>query len=181
MSNISKYKSTYVKYNVGNDKLLEILGDNLAKSPASQSENMHFSYEGGLVDYLLQVAANLIKLNTIRKDEFKYPIETLMKVGLLSEIGRVGMYKPTTWTTNKIGRNYDFTDDRTSLRVGQKTIYYIQKAGMILTEDEYSSLINLDSLVSDSMVNYHNSDLGDMLKMATMLTVMNQRLLRKTL
>lgn len=175
-NNSQKYLDTYLKFEIGNQELLDILGPELHTSPASPRTNQYNSFENGLIGHLLNIANYSVKLNSILPIGNQYPVGTVLRVALLSEIGKVGMFKETNdaWK-KKIGNNYDYTDGRESLRTGQRSIYFINQAGIKLSEVEYAAILNSDSLPDDQMVNYHNSRLGDNLKHAITLAIHDEK------
>ena len=69
---------------------------------------------------------------------------------------------------------YEFNEDLTSMRVGERSVYYVMSHGIELTEEEYTAIINLDKS-DDKMAEYHNSMLGDLLKTATIFAIKHEK------
>lgn len=171
-SNSVKYLETLKKFKIGNDELIEMLGTELHTCPASPNSNQNNCFDNGLVSHLLMIANYAVKLNGILPIANQYPVETVLRVALLSEIGKVGMFilSNDSWKI-KIGKLYDYTENRACLRVGQRSIYYLNQAGVKLTETEYSAIMHNDSSQDDQMVNNYNTCLGDILKAAIKLAI----------
>jgi len=69
---------------------------------------------------------------------------------------------------------YEFNDDISSMRVGERSIYYAMSHGIKFTEEEYTAIINLDKN-DDKMAEYHNSMLGDLLKTAAIFAIKHEK------
>jgi hypothetical protein len=69
---------------------------------------------------------------------------------------------------------YEFNDEISSMRVGERSIYYAMSHGVTLTEEEYSAILNFDK-TDDKMAEYHNSTIGDLLKTAALFAVKHEK------
>jgi hypothetical protein len=69
---------------------------------------------------------------------------------------------------------YEFNNDITSMRVGERSAYYILSHGVSLTEDEFAAIVFFDK-VDDKMSDYYNSMLGELLKMANTLAIKHEQ------
>jgi hypothetical protein len=175
-------KSTYVnavkKYNVANEDLLNHLGDDLFTAPASTMTSLHNAFEGGLVDHLLRVAKFAVKINSILPESLQQPMESVMRVALLSEIGKVGIYTPCTseWHRKNQGKMYEFVDNKVSMRVGQRSIYYLTQTGNKLSEVEYQAILTHDvNTGDDAMFRWHAEPLTVILRQAIELAIMDEK------
>jgi hypothetical protein len=125
------------------------------------------AYEGGLIEYLMQVTNYGIMINNALPESERADRNSLLKVCLLHQIGKAKLYKPCTseWHKNNLGKMYEFNEDLVSMRVGERSVYYATQYGVSLTEDEMIAIINHDK-PEDKMSEYHNSLVGDILKSA---------------
>ena len=69
---------------------------------------------------------------------------------------------------------YDFNEDLVSMRVGERSVYYALSNGVKLTEEEYAAIIMFDK-TDDKMAEYHNSILGELLKMGNTLAIKHEK------
>jgi hypothetical protein len=179
-------KSTYLdaakKYGVGNEALFNALGEELFTCPASTLTSLYNAFPGGLVDHMLRVAKYSVRINSLLPDHLKQDMKSIMKVALLCQIGKVGMYTPCTsdWHRKNQGKMYEYVEDRVSMRVGQKSLYYLSQACVKLTETEYQALICQDSNTSeDNMVKWHSEPLTVILRQAIELATIEEKAEKK--
>ena len=65
---------------------------------------------------------------------------------------------------------YEFNEDIVSMRVGERSAYYVLSNGINLTEEEYIAITFFDK-VDDRMSDFHNSMVGELLKMGSVLAI----------
>ena len=176
VANTKKYFDTATKLGFMNDEFMAFLGENFIKAPASTLESLHNSFEGGLVDHLLRTASYAVKFNNALPDEEKVDQSSLLKVCLLHQIGKANLYTPCTseWHRKNQGKMYEFNEDLTSMRVSDRSVYYALSHGVKFTEEEFQSIIMFDRS-EDKMGEYHNSTLGDILKMANLFAIKHEK------
>ena len=174
VANTKKYFDTATKNGFMNDELMSFLGEEFIKAPASSMSDYHNAFEGGLIDHLLKVASYAVKINNTLPDDEKVDQTSLLKVCLLHGIGKAKLYKPCTseWHRKNQGKMYDFNNDLVSMRVGERSAYYLLSHGIKLTEEEYSAILFFDK-TDDRMSDYHNSMVGELLKMGNILAIKN--------
>jgi hypothetical protein len=56
------------------------------------------------------------------------------------------------------------------MRVGERSAYYAISHGVSLTEEEYTAILFFDK-TDDKMSEYHNTMLGELLKMGNVLAI----------
>lgn len=175
-SNTKKYYDTLKKYGVDNDQLMQFLGVQFISSPASTQTDYHFCYEGGLIHYMLTTAKYAIGINNSLPENEKVNEESLIRICLLFHIGKAHLYTQNTsdWHVKK-GILYDFNKDLVSIRPAERSIYYLSKYDIKFTEEEHAAILNFDKL-QDPMSDYHNSMLGELLKMGSVLAIKTSKL-----
>ena len=176
VSNTKKYFETAKNNGFMNDELIQFLGEDFIKAPASSMADYHNAFEGGLIDHLLKVASYAVKINNTLPEDEKVDQTSLLKVCLLHGIGKAKLYKPCTseWHIKK-GKMYEFNEDLVSMRIGERSVYYILSHGIKITEEEFSAILFFDK-VDDKMSDYHNSMLGDLLKMGNILAIKHAKI-----
>lgn len=174
--NAKKYFTTAQKHDFMPNELITFLGEDFIKAPASSIKEYHNAFEGGLIDHLLKVASYAIKINNSLPDDEKVDQGSLLKVCLLHQIGKAKLYVPCTsdWHRKNQGKMYEFNNDLTSMRVSERSIYYAVSHGVKFTEDEYVAILNFDK-TDDKMSEFHNSMLGELLKMGSILAIKHEQ------
>jgi hypothetical protein len=177
VSNTKKYFETAKNNGFMNDELIQFLGEDFIKAPASSMADYHNAFEGGLIDHLLKVASYAVKINNTLPEDEKVDQTSLIKVCLLHGIGKAKLYKPCTseWHRKNQGKMYEFNEDLVSMRIGERSVYYILSYGIKITEEEFSAILFFDK-VDDKMSDYHNSMLGDLLKMGNILAIKHAKI-----
>lgn len=176
VANTKKYFDTATKLGFMNEDLMKFLGEDFIKAPASTIADLHNAFEGGLVDHLLRVGSYAVKINNSLPEDERVDQTSLLKVCLLHQIGKAHLYKPceSEWHRKNQGKMYEFNDNVSSMRVGERSVYYAMSYGVKLTEDEYSAILNFDKN-DDKMAEYHNSTVGDMLKTASLFAIKHEK------
>ena len=172
VSNTKKYFETAKNNGFMNEELIEFLGEDFIKAPASSMADYHNAFEGGLIDHLLKVASYAVKINNTLPEDERVDQTSLLKVCLLHGIGKAKLYKPCTseWHRKNQGKMYEFNENLVSMRVGERSVYYLLSHGIKLTEEEFSAILFFDK-VDDKMSDYHNSMVGELLKMGNILAI----------
>jgi len=180
-TNITKYISTATSEDNGFMTLelrdLLLSGVKFMKAPASTMLKLHNAFEGGLVDHILRVMKFAYKINLALLPEQQIPMKSLIKVVYLHQIGKMDLYLPITYKSN-IGKVYDFNEDITSMRVGERSAFLALNSGVTFTDDEFVAILNFDK-TDDAMAEWHNSDIGEILKAAVKLAIMEEKFLAK--
>lgn len=176
VANTKKYFDTATKLGFMNDELMTLLGEAFIKAPASSMQSYHNAFEGGLIHHLLNVTKYAVLINNALPEDERANQTSLIKVCLLHQIGKANLYLPCTseWHRKNQGKLYVFNESIVSMRVGERSIYYAQLCGIKLTEEEHVAILNHDK-VEDKISEYHNSLIGDLLKMAATLAIRNER------
>tara|TARA_R110000796_G_scaffold92618_2_gene196961 strand:+ start:5184 stop:5747 length:564 start_codon:yes stop_codon:yes gene_type:complete len=177
ISNTKKYLERAEKYGATTPELQTFLGENFIKAPASSFTHLHNCFEGGLIDHLLRVTKHMFLINKNNfSDGLRVSEASLIRVGLLHGIGKANLYIPETndwWIKNK-GRLYEFNNDLASMDVGERSVYYALSNGVELTDEECSAILNYDKL-DDSKAEWHNTTVGDLLKLAIRISILEEK------
>jgi len=157
-------------------ELEELLGAEFIKAPASTRTDLNNAFEGGLVDHILRVMKHAYTINNGMIDTLKVPMKSLIKVVYLHQIGKAKLYvpNPSKWHRDNLGKMYEFNEDITSMRVGERSALYALSSGITLTDDEYAGIVNHDK-VDDLQSEWHNSTVGDILKCAIRLAIIEEK------
>lgn len=179
VANMERYVASGEKHGFMNDKLLKLLGQEFIKAPASTMTSLHNAFEGGLVAHILEVMTKAYKLNGIFSDEKQALTTTksIMKVAGLCQIGKAKLYipNPSDWHREKLGKMYEFNEDITSMRVGERSLYYALICGIELSEEECGAILHHESKDDDLMVEHHNSQLGNIVRYANKLAIIEEK------
>lgn len=179
--NKKAYYASVKAYNICNMVLVDKLADmGLFESPASTMLSLHNAFPGGLVDHLLRVAGYAVKLNDMLPEGLKQTKESVIRVSLLHSIGKTGLYTPckSDWHIKNQGKMYEFNEDLTSMTIGERSVYYMISNNQCdgwLSDIEYQAILNYDKAQGDKMAEWHTSSLGEILKMAIKLAIMEEK------
>lgn len=176
VANTKKYFDTAEKMKFMTPELMNFLGQSFIQAPATTNTDMYCAFEGGLITHMLNVAKYAVKINNSLPLEEQVSTDSLVKICLLHQIGKANIYTPETskWHRETLGRMYTFTENKIAMRVGERSLFYALSHGVILTEEESAAIIAYDK-VDDKMTEYHNSMLGDLLKMGNVLAIKHER------
>ena len=153
MKDIDKIKSNWEKYeklcgrlcddNI-ND-LIEFLGERILMCPASMRDSEYNSAPGGLIEHALTVAFTMRSINDAL--DLNIPINSILKVGLLHEIGKVGdenhdcfVEQDSDWHREKLGQNYKYNEEIPKMSISHRTLYLLQQFGVKLTRGEWVAI-----------------------------------------
>jgi hypothetical protein len=151
------------------DELLEELGEDWIKAPASGSTEFPGCYEGGLVNMSLRVAKYAIHMNDLLPEEKRLDKKSILKVCILHNIGKAKLFKPneSDWHKER-GMLYAFNDKLVSMSVGERSVMYAHKGGVSLTEDETQAILFYGK-GEDAQVKGYSSALAKLLRGAIMM------------
>jgi len=157
--------------------MLETFGERYVISPASPKKDFHSCFPGGLAFHNLNVIIWAGKFAQLLAPG-KYDRKTLVTVGFLHDIGKVGdleneYYIPTKdkWQRDR-GIFYTTNWDMQYMKIPHRSLYLAQhfyaKHNMSLSKDEYLAIMLHDGMYDDSNRNYSfkEPDLADILHQA---------------
>jgi hypothetical protein len=177
LSNKVKMKSTTEKYGIFTDELSQFLGEEFYSSPASVSLDMYGCYPGGLVDHILKICKYAILVNEKLPEFMKSKDEQILKICILSQIGKTYLYKPNNneWQ-RKVGKMYEYNNkENIALRCGERSVFYCLSNGVKLTEEEYQIILDIDKEQSDKLLKYSTNPLYHILKIGFDLAVLEEK------
>ena len=179
IKNTKKYFDTATKQGFMNEDFTAFLGKEFIEAPASTMKDLNNAFEGGLIDHLLRTTKFAISFNEVLPEKLKLPINEIIKVCFLYQIGKAHAYKPCTseWHKNNQGKMYEFNDENVSMRIGERSAYYAMTHGIKLSDTEYQAIVNHDKDESDKQSKFHTTPLGTLLKQANEWAIIEEKLL----
>ena len=127
------------------NELLDKLGERLVMCPASPREDQPGCYPGGLIEHMLETTVVMRTLNDAYALEV--PISSILKVGLLHAIGKVGnltqdyfVDQPSDWHREKLGQLFKYNEEIPRMSVSHRTLFLLQHFGVTLTSDEWLAI-----------------------------------------
>lgn len=146
--NWNKFESLCKRFDdPGLNSLTEELGERLAACPFSIKTEYPGCYPGGLIDLTLRVTASMRKLNDTLDEASRLPTASVLKVGLLHDLGKVG--DPTTdhfldqdsdWHREKLGQLYKYNEDLPKMTYAHRTLFLLQHYGVKLDREEWEAV-----------------------------------------
>jgi hypothetical protein len=135
----------------GLDRLLADLGQRLAECPFSTRTEYPGCCPGGLVDLTLRITSTMRKLNESLEE--RLPTATLLKVGLLHDLGKVGdesqdhfLEQDSDWHRDKLGQLYKYNETLPKMGYAHRTLWLLQHYGVTLTRDEWEAIFTSGGL-----------------------------------
>ena len=178
---ILKNKQTFLEknelYGILNKELLDYLGEDLLTAPASTMTSLHNAFPGGLIDHVLKTTKYAIGINKLLPDSMSVDAQSIVKVCFLHQIGKTFLYKwcESEWHRNNQGKMYDFNEEITSMKVGERSVYYAMKDGVKSNEEEYQAIVNYDKSDDDKQSKWYGSTLSTILKQANELAIIEEK------
>ena len=178
---ILKNKQTFLEknesYGILNKELLDYLGEDLLTAPASTMTSLHNAFPGGLIDHVLKTTKYAIGINNLLPKSLSVDTNSIVKVCFLHQIGKTFLYKwcESEWHRNNQGKMYDFNEDITSMKVGERSVYYAMKYGVKLNEEEYQAIVNYDKSDDDKQSKWYGTTLSTILKQANELAIIEEK------
>lgn len=178
---ILKNKQTFLDknklYGILNKELLDFLGEDLLTAPASTMTSLHNAFPGGLIDHVLKTTKYAIGINKLLPESLSVDAQSIVKVCFLHQIGKTFLYKwcESEWHRTNQGKMYEFNEDITSMKIGERSVYYAMKYGVTLSEEEYQAIVNYDKPDDDKQSKWYGSTLSTILKQANELAIIEEK------
>jgi hypothetical protein len=126
-------------------ELITFFGERLVFCPSDPRTDAPGCKPGGLIEQALLLTKAMKKLN----DTFSFdvPTNSIIIVGLLHEIGKLGtldspyfLEENESWKRDKLGSYYKINESLSKMTVQERTIFLLQSFGVNLTEDEFLAI-----------------------------------------
>ena len=184
VSNFSKYKKRLITY-VGEqeaESIIEELGgdDAVMNATYANTDNTGLAYEGSFTETVIALTVYAIKINDLLPEEKQVSKESIAKVALLSQIGKVLLFKPQTndWRSKNLGENYTYAELDGAIRVGERSILIAMNSGVKFTEFEFEAMRIMDKQNenADNYSKYFSGTLSMVIKQANeMIDIINRK------
>lgn len=184
VSNFSKYKKRLITY-VGEQEaksIIEELGgdDAVMNATYANTENTGLAYDGSFTETVIALTVYAIKINDLLPEEKQVSKESIAKVALLSQIGKVLLFKPQTndWRRKNLGENYTYAELDGAIRVGERSILIAMNSGVKFTEFEFEAMRIMDKQNenADNYSKYFSGTLSMVIKQANeMIDIINRK------
>ena len=165
-----------------NDKninsLIEDLSEKIIMCPASAKSEHHGCHAGGLILHALMVANAMRKINSSL--ELGVSTGSILKVGLLHEIGKVGsktedyfLVQDSKWHKEKLGQMYKYNENLPKMTVAHRSLFLMQEYGVVLSREEWEAIATSQGyhLEENKFYSYSKEPLTKLLHAAKMMVV----------
>lgn len=141
-----KYKELFdfAEINVKLEDIVDV--EELMKTPAAPSLETGLAYAGSILYHTALVYKFAKELLPIYKHIAPINTKSLVKVIVLHQLGKVGMFTPNTdnWQVQKLGKVYTFVETGSCLKTGERSKLVCGNAGVTFTAEEYEAMSILD-------------------------------------
>lgn len=179
--NWNKFESLCKRFDdPGLNTLLEEMGERLAMCPNALKTEYSGCYPGGLVDCSLRITASMRKINDTLDESNRLPTASLLKVGLLHDLGKVGdteqdhfLDQDSDWHREKLGQLYKYNESLPKMTYAHRTLFLLQHYGVKLDVLEWEAILTSGGLHLEENRFYAGSKntLGKILTAARLLTL----------
>jgi hypothetical protein len=139
--------------------------ETLATSPASTKASHHNCFPGGYLDHVLRVTECALVLNRVW-DKFgqiqNFTTEELVFSCINHDLGKLGTNKEpfyipndSDWHIKNQGAYYKINNKMTHMRIADRSLFYLQEAGIPISENEFLSIKLHDGLYEDGNKPYY--------------------------
>lgn len=189
LANVDKFYSLIDKYIPGErgKKLKDFyktIEETLAFSPASSKIDNHNCFVGGYLDHVIRVTEGALVMEKVW-DKFgqkkTYTTEELVFSAINHDLGKLGtndqpMYLPndSQWHIEKQGALYKYNSNLTYMRIADRSLFYLQKAGIAVTENEFIAIKIHDGLYEEANKTYYMSFSPDNRLRSTLPYILHQ-------
>lgn len=143
-------------------------------------DNTGLAYDGSFTETVIALTVYAIKINGLLPEEKQVSKESIAKVALLSQIGKVLLFKPQTndWRRKNLGENYTYAELDGAIRVGERSILIAMNSGVKFTEFEFEAMRIMDKQNenADNYSKYFSGALSMVIKQANeMIDIINRK------
>lgn len=165
------------------DTLIESLGgdDVVLNATYSNLLDSGSAYDGSFIKNVLKLTAMAVNLNDLLPEELRVEKESIVKVGLLSQIGKIVMLtkNDNNWEVVNRGMVYKYNVLDGALRTGERSIMLAMNAGVKFSPIEFEAMGILDrNPEDDNYKKYFSSPLSTIIRQAAELIGMINKSLK---
>ena len=175
-SNTKRFQEANLKFNIFTKELEEFLGEEFYIAPATSSKDMYGCFPGGLLNHCLRTCKYALAVNNSLPVDMRPEPGTIFRTIFLSQIGRAFLFNMNTtqWQIDK-GQMYEFNDDviKVSLKAGERSLYFANKYGVKLTEEEFQAILMLDSYEKSGK--FRSSVLAHIIRISFDLSILEEK------
>jgi hypothetical protein len=145
----------------------ESIEESLATSPASPKLDHHNCFPGGYLDHINRVTESALVFDRVWSkfgQKSNFTTEELVFSALNHDLGKLGtneepFFIPNTskWHIENQGAYYTYNKTITHMRVADRSLYYLQKAGISVSENEFLAIKLHDGLYEEGNKPYYIS------------------------
>jgi hypothetical protein len=139
--------------------------ETLSMSPASSKHAHHNCFPGGYLDHVLRVVESALVFDRVWSkfgQKIDYTTEELVFSAINHDLGKLGtndqpFYLPndSQWHIEKQGAYYKYNTNITHMRIADRSLYYLQQAGIPVTETEFLAIKLHDGLYEEANKAYY--------------------------
>jgi len=141
----------------GLSRLFDDLGQEFIEAPASPKLEWHNCMPGGLAEHSIRVVEFLKEILDVFHPE-TYDISTIVTVGLLHDLGKVGdidnpayVENESDWHKTNQGKYYNYNDKLLPWMLhSHRSLYLLQKYGIVLSAEEFQAILIHDGQYGSS-------------------------------
>lgn len=144
-------------------RMIEDLAERYALCPASSHRDYFSAFPGGLCYHNLHVLQWIGRFASLLSPK-EFSNESMLKICILSEIGKIGDIKQDLYTPTKDdwkvrnGQFYDINNQIQYMRVNQRSLHLASHYGVPLTQEEYLAILLSEGQNEDANVLYRYKD-----------------------
>ena len=127
------------------NRMIDTIGERLCLSPASTRLTDYNANDGGLIEHLMSVTSQMRNINS--SVDLKIPVASILKVGLLHDIGKIGNLttplfcdQTSEWHRDNLGQMYKYNDEIQKMSASHRTLFLLQHFGVTLSEEEWIAI-----------------------------------------
>lgn len=139
--------------------------ETLSLSPASTRINNHNCFAGGYLDHVIRVTEAALVIEKVW-DKFgqnkNYTTEELVFSAINHDLGKLGTneepyYLPndSQWHIEKQGILYKYNFKIPHMRIADRSLFYLQQAGIMVTDNEFIAIKTHDGLYEEANKDYY--------------------------
>ena len=150
------------------------------KCPCAPALDSGVAYDGALMYHITLVLhfARQLSNNAFFGTLNKVTEESLKKVIVLHQLGKIGMFVPNTdnWQVQKLGKVYNFAESSVCLKTGERSRLLCSNAGIKFTPEEYEAMTIMDKTAEEyENMSKHRTMLSTIIRMANEMAFTMER------